>query len=253
MTQETTAQAVSNRMRATVKIIEKKEIAEATLGLYLEKPAGFNYVAGQYILLSVPQLQEKGGREATHSMSLASAPFQDHLLIAMRVSQSLFKQTINTMAVGEELTVEGPIGNLVLNNDQRPVVFLAGGIGIAPFYSIIQEQVHFGWSCAITLFYGNRTPANSAFLNSLQEIKHENFTFVPTMSQVSDMDVAWGGERGRINGAMVSKYVKDVTLPLYYIVGLPEMVKSTKEELMRIGVKPEDIKIEFFTGYAKQV
>jgi len=141
MTQEITAQAVSNRKRATVKIIEKKEIAEGTLGLYLEKPAGFSYKAGQYVLLHVPQLAEKGGREATHSMSLASAPFQDHLLIAMRVSPSEFKQTIYNMKVGDELVIDGPIGNFGLNDDKRPVVFLAGGIGIAPFFGIIQDQL----------------------------------------------------------------------------------------------------------------
>ena len=249
MTLTTTARTVSNRIRASVKIIEKKEIAEATLGLYLEKPIGFNYVAGQYVLLQVPQLIEKGGRESTHSMSLVSAPYQNHLLIVMRVSQSDFKQTINNMVVGEELVVDGPIGSLILDNDDRPVIFLAGGIGIAPFFSIIQEQEYLGWSRSVTLFYGNKTPQNTAFLENLRQIKSDKFSFIPTMSQLPEGDKSWSGERGRISAKMISRYVKDISVPLYYIVGLPEMVKSTKDELIKLNVSIDDIKIEYFTGY----
>jgi ferredoxin-NADP reductase len=251
MIQENASQAPSNRIRASVKIIEKKEIAEGTLGLYLEKPNGFTYCAGQYVLLHVPQLSEKGGREATHPMSLASAPYQDYLLISMRVSQSDFKQTINNMAVGEELVVDGPIGNFILNNDNHPIVFLAGGIGIAPFLGMILDQQNNGWPRPITLFYGNKTPQNTAFLELLRGIKSDKFLFIPTMSQLSDDDKTWAGERGRITASMVSKYVKDVMVPIYYIVGLPEMVKATKEEMLKLGVKSENIKIEFFTGYTK--
>jgi len=251
MTQEAIAQTVSNRIRASVKIIEKKEIAEGTMGLYLEKPAGFSYSAGQYVLLHVPQLKEKGGREATHPMSLASAPYQGHLLIAMRISSSEFKQTINNMAVGDELEIDGPIGNFILNNDNRPVVFLAGGIGIAPFFGIIQDQQNNGWPRQITLFYSNKTPLYTAFLESLSGIKNDKFSFIPTMSQVPDYDASWAGERGRINAMMISRHVSNPMVPLYYVVGLPEMVKVTKEELLKLSVLPENIKIEFFTGYQK--
>lgn len=251
MIQPESQKTINNRVRAGVKVVKKEQLAEGTLGLYLEKPAGFFYSAGQYALLNIPSLNEKGGRESTHSMSLASAPYQDYLFFAMRISQSDFKQTICKMAIGEELVVDGPIGNLFLTQDARPVVFIAGGIGIAPFFGIIQEQIHLGWSRPITLFYGNKFPQNSAFLETLQGIKNDHFSFIPVMSQLPDEDKTWLGERGRVSATLISKYVKDVHAPIYYIVGLPEMVRATKEELLKLNVLPENIKIEFFSGYQK--
>lgn len=240
---------INTRVKTSVKIVEKKNLADGTLGLYLEKPENFSYKAGQYALLHVPQLKEKGARESTHAMSLASAPHQDTLMMAMRISQSPFKQAINSMHVGDTLEIDGPLGNLWLNDDNQPVVFLAGGIGIAPFYGIIEDEKHFEWPGPITLFYADKSPKDAVFLKELQDLENKNFVFVPTMTRVDKNDKSWPGERGRIKAELIQKYVKDVCLPKYYIVGLPEMVESAKEELSKLGVPQDNIKVELFTGY----
>jgi ferredoxin-NADP reductase len=239
----------NTRIKANVKIVAKENLAEDTLGLYLEKPENFSYKAGQYVLLHVPQLKEKGARESTHSMSLASAPYQDTLLITMRISQSDFKQTINDMEVDDTLEIDGPLGNLCLAEDNQPVVFLAGGIGVAPFHGIVEEQTHLGWPRPIALFYADKTPNDAVFLEKLQEMINKNFTFVPTMTRVDETDKSWQGERGRITAELIQKYMKDACVPKYYIVGLPEMVKSAKEELSKLNVPQDNIKVELFTGY----
>lgn len=237
------------RMKATVKIVEKKELADGTLGLYVEKPENFFYRAGQYVLLHVPQLKEKGARESTHAMSLASAPHQDTLLFAMRVSQSNFKQEIKRMKIGDTLEIDGPLGNLYMDEQNQPVVFIAGGIGIAPFYGIIEEQARLEWSRSVTLFQVEKTPKDAAFMEKLRALTNKNFTYIPTMTRLEDSDTSWDGERGRITADLIQKNVQDLCAPMYYIVGLPGMVDSVVEELAKIGVPQEKIKTELFTGY----
>jgi len=238
-----------SRIKAEVKIKEKTVLAEGTLGLYLEKPENFSYRAGQYVLLHIPQLKTKDVRESTHAMSLASGPPQDTLFLSMRVSQSCFKQAITIMNIGDTLEIDGPLGNLWPENNNRPAVFIAGGIGIAPFHGIIEEQIQLGWPQPVTLFYADKSPKDTVFLKKFQELKNENFTFVPTMTRLNESDQNWQGERGRITSELIQKYVKGAFSPAYYIVGLPEMVKATKEELSKLNVPQENIKFEFFSGY----
>jgi len=240
---------VSTRIKTSVKIVEKKNLADGTLGLYLEKPEKFTYKAGQYALLHVPPLKDKDVRESTHAMSLASAPHQDTLLMAMRVSQSNFKQTINSMNVGDTLEIDGPLGTLYPDEDTQPVVFLSGGIGIAPFHGIIEEQSRREWPRMVTLFYADKSPKDAVFLEKLQALTNKNFVFVPTMTRIDEEDKSWSGERGRITAELIQKYVKEPCVPKYYIVGLPEMVKSSKEELLKLNVPQDNIKVELFTGY----
>jgi len=239
----------TTRIKTIVKIVEKNNLAENTLGLYLEKPKNFSYKAGQYVLLHVPQIDEKCTRESTHAMSLASAPHQDILFLMMRISQSCFKQTIAKMNIGDTLEIDGPLGNLWPDNNSKPAVFIAGGIGIAPFHGIIEEQIQLGWPQPITLFYVDKSQKDVVSLEKLQKLANENFIFVPTMTRLDENDKSWTGERGRITAELIKKYTKDVLAPKYYIVGLPEMVKSTKEELQKLNVPQENIKFELFSGY----
>jgi ferredoxin-NADP reductase len=153
------------------------------------------------------------------------------------------------MNPGDSLEIDGPLGNLCLVDDNQPVVFLAGGIGIAPFHGIIEDEKHFEWPGSLILFYADKSPKDAVFLKELQELENKNFIFVPTMTRLDGTDKSWSGERGRITAELIQKYVKDVCIPKYYIVGLPEMVKSAKEELQKLNVPKDNIKIELFSGY----
>ena len=249
MTQNSERTVFSPRMSASVKIVEKKYLAEETLCLSLEKPERFEYQAGQYVILRLPQLKEKGARASTHAMSLASAPYQDELLLIMRISQSEFKQTIVALSPGEMLEIDGPFGSLTFDVGVKPVVLIAGGIGVAPFNGMIEQQVQLGWPRSLTLFCMDKTPQDMVFLEKFQKIQNQNFTFVPTMTRLNEEEKGWQGERGRITGELIQKYVKDAQTAVFYVVGLPEMVESIKEELVKMGISKDNIKVESFTGY----
>lgn len=229
----------------TVKLLEKKIAAKDTPVFVLEKPRDFIYQAGQYVSLIVPQLVAANPREATRSMSLASAPSEDTLMIAMRMGPSAYKQALNAMRPNDTLEIRGPLGVLVPHAGDASAVYIAGGIGIAPFRGMILEQRAKGWPYPVTLMYANRYSEEAAFLAELQRLENERFKLIPIMTR----EEHWRGECTHCDAAMIKKYVDDIHASRYYIVGLPNMVTEVAMMLNEMGVDFERVKTELFTGY----
>jgi ferredoxin-NADP reductase len=227
------------------KLIEKRGAARDTIAFVLEKPSKFSYEAGQYVSLVLPQLADKGPREAIRSMSLASAPSEDFLMIAMRLGPSPYKQVLWDMKPGETVEIRGPLGALVPHDTAKPSVYIAGGIGIAPFRGMLMDAQAKSWPHDITLLYSNRYRADAAFLDELQALENEHFKLVPILTREKN----WSGERTHCDEAMIKRYVPDIQKPFYCIVGLPNMVTDVSMLLADMGIGFERIKTEFFTGY----
>jgi ferredoxin-NADP reductase len=81
---------------------------------------------------------------------------------------SAFKRFLRTAAIDVEVKMEGPMGSFTLhNNSAKPAVFLAGGIGITPFSSIVRHAAHAKLPHKLYLFYSNRRPEDAAFMQGL--------------------------------------------------------------------------------------
>src|ERR1700740_3058732 len=121
-----------------VRLKARKTLCAETTAFYFDRPDEFEFEAGQFAnftLLGSVHLDLKG---STRSLSIASAPHERHLMVAMRLRATAFKQSLNSLPVGTELLLQGPYGWMTLSkNGLRPVVLLAGGIGITPFRSLI--------------------------------------------------------------------------------------------------------------------
>ena len=127
-------------------------------------------------------------------------------------------------------------------------MFIAGGIGIAPFYSMIKHAAETHSPQKIILFYGNQTVGDSAFLEELMQLpnQHSPFTCVATMA---NPETDWTGETGFITQTMIQKYIPDIHAPIYYICGSPVMVTTLQELLVEMGIDENKIKVEDFPGY----
>src|ERR1019366_5588278 len=110
-------------------------------------------------------------------------------------------------------------------------VFLAGGIGITPFRSMIVNAARKGHAYRIVLFYSNRRPEDSAFLQELQQIgsENKNYQIIGIMTEMEKSKRSWNGETGFIDKVMLIRFVPDVAAPIYYIAGPPAMVTAMKE------------------------
>jgi ferredoxin-NADP reductase len=148
--------------------------------------------------------------------------------------------------------IEGPFGSLTLHNKvDRAAVFLAGGIGITPFMSMLRHAAHESLPHRLVLLYSNRRPEDSAFLTELQRLEGENrnFRLVATMTRMRESRLPWMGETGAIDEALLKRAAAELPDPIYYVAGPPAMVAAVRETLERAGVDADDVRSEEFYGY----
>ena len=235
-----------------IKLKSRTEVAAGTMAFRFDKPDGFTYKAGQFADYTLINPAETDAEGNTRGFSLASAPYEDYLMLATRMRDTAFKRDLKVMELGTELTLDAPYGSLTLhNNVSIPAVFLSGGIGVTPVRSIVLQATHDHLPHKIFLFDSNRRPEDAAFLGDLTEAqkKNPNYTFVGTMTEMAKSSREWPGETGFITKAMLLKYVGDLTLPIYYIAGPPAMVAAMRKILSEAGVNDDNVRTEEFTGY----
>jgi len=235
-----------------IKLKNRKEIAAGTMAFHFEKPAGFTFTAGQAGEFTLPNPPETDAEGNVRSFTLASAPFEEDLMIATRMRDTAFKRSLKAIPLDTELTLEAPWGELTLHDNARiPAVFLTGGIGITPVRSMVLQATHDHLPHKLTLLYANRQPKDAAFLDELTaaQTANPNFTLVATMSDTEKSAAQWNGETGNVDKAMLTKYLGDLTLPIYYISGPPGMVAAMQKILSDAGVKTSNVRAEEFSGY----
>lgn len=229
-----------------------EHIAAGTMAFRFERPAGFDFRAGQaidLILVGARNLDEGARR---HAFSLASAPFEDELMIATRMRDSAYKRALGSLPIGGKVALEGPFGSLTLHKDAgRGAVLIAGGIGITPFLSMLRQARHDRADRPIALLYSNRRPEDAAFLAELHELAggHPHFRLVATMTDAANSSQGWDGETRVIGADLLALAADRMPAPIYYVVGPPAMVESMRGALRRAGVDEDDVRTEEFYGY----
>ena len=234
------------------RLVKREEVAEGTMAFHIERPAGFEFKSGQYVDMTLINPSETDSEGAVRTFSIASAPYENELLVATRMRETAFKRVLRVLPLRSELKFEGPMGSFILHKSPaKAAVFLAGGIGITPFLSMLRQAAKEKALHLIYLFYSNRRPEDAAFLRDLEDLAkaNANFVFVPSMSEMEKSGAAWQGEQGFINREMLTKYLPDLHGPIYYIAGPPAMVAAMRQMLISAGVEEDDIRTEEFGGY----
>jgi len=218
-------------------LVRREPVAEGTMAFHFARPRGFDFGAGQNILLTLEDGSE------SRALTIASAPHEPELMVATRMRDSTFKNRLKVLEAGAAMAIDGPNGTMVLHDDaSRPAVFIAGGIGITPFLSMLRHARHRRLGHRITLLYSNRRVSGAAFLAELQalETAHAHFRLVSTLTEE-------GGER--ITAALLRRHVADLKEPAYYLAGPPGMTIEMQGMLADAGVAPDDLHCEEFYGY----
>ena len=234
------------------KLLSRHEVAERTKAFRFEKPSNWTFKAGQALDMPLLKPSETDAEGNTRTFSIASGPQEETLMVATRMRDTAFKRVLNTMPLGSAVKIEGPFGDLTLhNNVKRTAVFLAGGIGITPFRSIVFRAAQEKLPHRIVLFYSNRRPEDAPFLDELQGLEKENpnYRLVASMTEMAKSHRSWHGEMGRIDKEMLGRYLQDAVSPIYYIAGPPEMVKGLHAMIHEAGVDDDDVRAEEFAGY----
>lgn len=236
----------------TVLLRSRETVAEGTMAFHFDRPEGFEFTPGQYMIITLINPPETDAEGNSRSFSIASPPSDPALMITTRIRDTAFKRVLRTITVPAEVRIKGPYGSFTLHKSpDRPAVFLVGGIGITPFFSISVQAARDRLPHQLFLFYSNRRPEDATFLSHLLDLagQNPNLHFVPSMTEMEKSKQDWKGERGFINREMLERHLPSLQGPIYYSAGPPGMVAAMRQMISAAGVNEDDIRTEEFSGY----
>jgi ferredoxin-NADP reductase len=234
------------------RLLDRAEVARGTMAFYFEKPSRFDFEPGQFADLTLHAPAQTDAEGNTRSFSIASPPFENQLMFATRMRDTAFKRSLKELPPGTRVKIDAPMGSFTLHrNSAQPAVFLAGGIGVTPFLSVLRQADHDRLPHKLHLFYSNRGPEDAPFLETLRTLEksNPNFRLVCTMTQMSKSKKEWKGETGLIDREMLSRHLLDLRAPLYSIAGPPALVAGLRNMLLAANVDEGEIRTEEFAGY----
>ena len=236
-------------MQSTIK--EKREVAKGTLLVLFDLHGReVDFRPGQYFwvtLLDPPYDDEKGPRR---HISVVTSPTERGVLgLCTRLRDSAFKRSLAELPVGSPVDVEEPKGTFVLPEEtDRPYVFIAGGIRITVFRSMLRYITDEGLPYRVTLVYSNRDRESAAFLDELAEIEQANPNVRVVLTMTNDPD--WDGETRRVGPELLRDRLDGGLESFTYLVaGPPDMVNGIVEVLGTAGVPEEQVLPSRFSGY----
>jgi ferredoxin-NADP reductase len=228
------------------------------------------YKAGQFAIVDLGTKDDPEG--PMRSFTLASSPTEKNfIMICTRIRDTLFKKKLASLEVGTSVNITAPLGKFILHEDySNPAVLLSGGIGVTPFRSMIKYVTDMKLPVKIIMFDSNRNRSNILFKKEFDEWTriNKNLKIIYTISEKDQNDNEqslslsssstvvtendWKGEYGRINKAMILKYIDINVLnnSIFYICGPPGMLKAMQKLLQAdLSIPKQRIRTEEFTGY----
>lgn len=220
-------------------ITHRKEITQNTLEVTFRRPPGFEFKAGQHLQIYIASMPIKDYAGSSRTFSIVSSPADTQKLsIAFRRSGSGFKRSIESLPLGADIIIQDPYGHIALDaGPRRPLVCLAGGIGITPCLSMLRYAQANKYTTPITLVYANTSRQTAPYLLELEKMSKRNewFTLHAVSAATADQTVHEVIEQNRES--------------TFVVAGPPGMVEHMRTVLHRSGVDDDQIYYEEFVGY----
>lgn len=214
---------------------------------YFKPEVPVRYTAGQFIELRLEHANpdERGQKRW---FTLSSSPTDELVSITTKFAaekSSSFKKALRHLQPGNRVTMSDPMGDFVLPQlIQTPLVFVAGGIGITPFHSMLTWLHATNEQRPITMLYGVHNEEEIIFQETLAKA-HQHATIV-----VTEPSAAWGGERGRLTSELIMGISQPSAESLVYVSGPEPMVQQLRKDLMHAGLKKHQVVADEFPNYS---
>ncbi len=246
---------ISPKFRLVLVLSEKNKLSEDIYD-FVWKIKGFTnkfaFKPGQYLewTLGHKNPDDRGERRY---FTIASSPTEEgiHLGVKFYPESSTFKQKLLSLEPGDEMVASQLSGDFVMPEDHtKKLVFIAGGIGVTPFRSMVKYMIDKGEKREVTLFFANRTPKDIVYKDLFDLAQRE--IGMKTIYAVNDLAGAIEEPNmyvGFINAEIITREVSDYKNCQYYISGPRSMVDSFEGTLGQMGVPSSQIKTDFFPGY----
>ncbi|MFZ2205171.1 MAG: FAD-dependent oxidoreductase [Minisyncoccia bacterium] len=215
-----------------------KQITKGTMEVAIKVSENFNFIAGQYIWLQVPLLKYPDTKGNTRMYSISSSPNKKgELDIIFRLNENGYNRTLVEMIPGEEIIFSGPYGPQKLPEDKSvPVVFVAGGVGVASFLSMIRFSTETDSGHKIVLIYTCESEKEMVYYDELKQLEKDN-------SNLKIFSVVGLLKENKLN-SLVSDYIDKETF--WSVIGPKSFVDFVGFYLNKKGVSLRDINFEQF-------
>lgn len=207
----------------------------------LQDPPEIKFVAGQYVQLFCPKY--KGSNEEVYrAYSIASDPKEKNRvdLIIRRVPNGICTTwCFDYLKEGDPVKMNGPYGEFHLTDTEAPMVFVAGGSGMAPFVSLLHQMRNSQSKRKVNYFFGANTVRDLCLQRQLNEFEEslEGFSFIPVVSNPHEVD-SWNGQTGLVTEA-VQRHYEHLKNHEGYLCGSPGLINAASKVFMELGM-PED-------------
>ncbi len=244
--------AVSPKKKHILKLEERVKVTPTIFDFVFNTDEQFEFKPGQYLEWTLGHYRpdDRGNRRY---FTIASSPTEPGIRLGVKFYEppSTFKKTLAFMRPGDELVASQLSGDFVLPTDiRKKLVFIAGGVGITPFRSMIKYLSDKDEKRDVILLYSNRTADEIAYKNVFDEAAQKiglKALYAVTDAKANIPDWCHGGV---IDGRMIAANIPDYKERVFYISGPRVMVDAFQSTLKGLGVKRKQIKIDFFPGFA---
>lgn len=245
------AYIVSPKTKLFLIFKEKVQAAQNTYEYIFTTNHDFVFTPGQYLEWTLPHPKPdfRGNRRF---FTIASSPTEKEIRLGVRVesASSSFKHKLNDMHPGEILVASQLTGDFTLPKDaSKKLVFIAGGIGITPFRSMVKYLLDTKEKRSVVLFYANKTVDEIAYKDIFGRAQEVGVKPVYILTDKEHIPANWLGKVGRIDEKMLMDEVPDYKERIFYLSGPISMVDAYKKLLGGLGVPHHHMVTDYFPGF----
>lgn len=246
---------VSSKATLVLRLKQRVQLSPDTFEFVFRPSRKLAFAPGQYMEWTLGH-QDPDSRGNRRYFTLASSPTEADLRLGVKFydKSSTFKQAMLSLDGREEIVASHLAGDFVLpRNPKQKCIFIAGGIGVTPFRSMLKYLLDTGQRRPIVVFYVNKTFRDIVYKDVLDRAwKELGIETIYTLTDTRRMPPPpwWKGRIGYITPQILRAHVPDYARCMFYISGPKGMVDSFKELLVRLRVPDNHIKTDYFAGLA---
>jgi len=231
---------------AIVTLIHSRTVCGDVVVLHFARPAGYSFIPGQAMSL---ELETPSGKQS-HFFSHCDAPGDETSMVLTRNTGSEYKTALVALKPGDEVSVTGPYGHLIVREGVKRAAFLVGGVGITPAASIVRDAVQRSSGLECLVIYGNASEACIPLREEFASYEAAD-PGVRCVHVLGEPGPDWKGERGRIDADLIRRHCDPLDGWHFFLSGAPGMVTAMRAALDGMGVPSTDVSWEEFAGYGK--
>ncbi len=242
---------VSPKYKLFLKLAKKEQVSPDIYNFTFKLDKPINFRPGQYMEWTLNH-ENSDSRGVRRFLTIASSPTENNLQLGVKFypNGSSYKKALLQMKPGDSIIGSQLAGDFVLPSDPNiKCAFIAGGIGVTPFRSMIKYLLDTNQKRNVALFYSDKRPESFIYTDVFNEAKKKlGFNIVYTATYVNTHEKSWNGNIGRITPQLIKNTIPDYAKYRFYISGSQNMVKGMKEMLSNMNIKQENIITDYFPG-----